>query len=141
LGFRFRCNTAHVIGNSNIISRLKYVIVAPMTVVRGEAYVVVGKWGVFVKFPNGEIKRIDGVFYISNIKWNLFFVGCISDQGYTIEFIKSICIIRDMQIHTIVGKGHMLERRGLNTPSWKYCKCWNLQCGIIVEHRKKSTMA
>jgi hypothetical protein len=35
--------TQHVTRNSNIISRFKYVIVASMTVVRGEAYIVVGK--------------------------------------------------------------------------------------------------
>jgi len=68
---------------------------------------------VFVKFPNGEIKRIDGAFYILGIKRNLLFIGCIFYQGYTIEFIKSICIIKDMQTHTIVGKWHKLERRGL----------------------------
>jgi hypothetical protein len=26
-------------------------------------HIVVGKGGVFVKFPNGEIKRVDGVLY------------------------------------------------------------------------------
>jgi hypothetical protein len=105
--------TQHVIGNPNIISRFEFVVVAPMIAAGGEAHIVVGKGGVFVKFPNGEIKRIDGVFYIPSIKWNLLFVGCISDQGYIVKFIKSICIITDMQAHTIVGKGHRLERRGL----------------------------
>jgi hypothetical protein len=84
-----------------------------MIVARGEAHTVAGKGNVFVKFPNGEIKRIDNVLCILGIKQNLFSIGCICNQRYTIEFIKSICIIRDMQIHTIVGKGHKLERRGL----------------------------
>jgi hypothetical protein len=84
-----------------------------MTSIGGEAHIVARKGGVIIKFSNGEIKRIDGVFYIPGIKQNFLFVGCIFDQEYTIESIKFICIIRDMQTHTIIGKGHKLERRGL----------------------------
>jgi hypothetical protein len=67
----------------------------------------------FVKFPNGEIKRINVVFYVPSIKQNLLSIGCISNQGYILEVIKSIHIIRDMQTCTIVRKGHRLERRDL----------------------------
>jgi hypothetical protein len=47
-----------------------------------------------------------------HIKQNLF-EGCISDQGYAIEFINSTCVIRDMQTHTILGKGHRIKKKWL----------------------------
>jgi hypothetical protein len=84
-----------------------------MIATRGEAHIIAGKGSVFIKFPNGEIKRINGVLYVLGIKRNLLSIGCIFDQGYIVKFINSICIIRDMQTHIIVGKGHMLEKRGL----------------------------
>jgi hypothetical protein len=71
-----------------------------MITTRGEAHVVARKGSVFVKFPNGEIKRINGVVNVLDIKWNLLSIGCIFDQGYTVKFTNSICIIRDMQAHT-----------------------------------------
>jgi hypothetical protein len=71
--------------NPNIIYGLKLVVTTPMIVIGGETHVVVGKGSVFVKFPNGEIKRIDDVLYIFSIKWNLLFIGCIFDQSYTIQ--------------------------------------------------------
>jgi hypothetical protein len=98
---------------------------------------------VFVKFPNGEIKRVDVSLYVPNIKQNLLSIWCISNRGYIVEFIKSIRIIRNMQTCTIVGKGHRLEKRGLY--KLQACivesNCWNLQCGTIVERRKASTLA
>jgi hypothetical protein len=84
-----------------------------MIVARSEAHIVEGKGSVFIKFPNGEIIRINGVLYVPNIKRNLLSIRCNSNQRYFIKFINSTCIIRDMQTCTIVGKGHRLERRGL----------------------------
>jgi hypothetical protein len=63
-------------------------------------------------FMSVEIKRINDVLYVPGIKQNLLLVGCISDQGYTVEFVKNICIIRDMKTRCIVGKGHRLGRKG-----------------------------
>jgi hypothetical protein len=84
-----------------------------MITARGEAHIVARKESVCVKFPNGEIQRINNVLNVPNIKWVLLSIGCIFDQRYIVKFMNSICIIRDMQIHTIVGKGHKLEKRGL----------------------------
>jgi len=84
-----------------------------MIVARNEAHIVAGKGNVFIKFPNGEIIRINGVLYVPNIKRNLLSIRCNSDQRYFIKFINSICIIKDMQTRTIIGRGHRLERRGL----------------------------
>jgi hypothetical protein len=39
-----------------------------MIVARSEAHIVEGKGSVFIKFPNGEIIRINGVLYVPNIK-------------------------------------------------------------------------
>jgi hypothetical protein len=61
---------------------------------------------------SGEIKRINDVLYVLGIKQNLLLVGCISYQGYTMEFVKNVCIIRDMKTRCIVGKGHRLGRKG-----------------------------
>jgi hypothetical protein len=43
-----------------------------MIVARGEAHTIVGKGNVFVKFPNGEIKRINGVLYVPGINGTCF---------------------------------------------------------------------
>jgi hypothetical protein len=77
-----------------------------MITIRGEAHIVVRKGSVFVKIQNVEIKRVNGVFYVPGIKWNLLSIGCIFYQRYIVKFNNSICIIRYMQTHTIVGKGH-----------------------------------
>jgi hypothetical protein len=71
--------------NPNIIYGLKPVVTTPMVVAGGETHVVGGKGSVYVKFPNGETKRIDDVLYVLSIRWNLLFIGCIFNQSCTIQ--------------------------------------------------------
>lgn len=58
---------------------------------------------------NGKIKSTENVLYVPDIKCNLLFVECISDQGYSLEFIQNICTIYDITTKQILGK---VERIG-----------------------------
>jgi hypothetical protein len=88
--------THYVIGNLDLISGLQPTNHAPMLNVAGEFHPMRGKGKVFVQLPNYEIMCIDNVLYDPSIHRNLFLVGYIANQGYTLEFVKSTCFIRDM---------------------------------------------
>jgi hypothetical protein len=88
--------TYHVTGNPDLILGLQPMHHAPMLDAAGEAHPVRGKDKVFVQLPNGEIKCIDQVLYVPGIHRNLLSIRYIANQSYTLEFIKSTCLIRDM---------------------------------------------
>jgi hypothetical protein len=98
--------THHVIGNPTIISD------SPM-IAAGQSHTVQGKGKVFVQLPDGEIKCIDNVLYVPGVHRNLLSVGCIANQGYTLEFVKSTCIIWDLQTRQIFARAERLNNRGL----------------------------
>jgi hypothetical protein len=56
----------------------------------GKAHPVVGKGKVFIQLPDREIKCIDNVLYVLGVHRNLLSVGCIANQGYTLEFINPL---------------------------------------------------
>jgi transposase InsO family protein len=105
--------THHVTGNPGIISNIQPVIHSPMTDAAGKSHLVKGKGKVFVQLPDGEIKCIDNVLYVPGVHRNLLSIGCIENQGYTLEFVKSTCIIRDLNTRQIFAKAERLSNRGL----------------------------
>jgi hypothetical protein len=105
--------THHVTGNPNIISDIHQVHHSPMLDATGKAHPVVGKGKVFIQLPDREIKCIDNVLYVPSVHRNLLSVGCIANQSYTLEFVKSTCIIWDMHTRQIFAKAEKLGNRGL----------------------------
>jgi hypothetical protein len=105
--------THHVTRNPDIISNIQPVIHNPMTDAIGKSHLVKGKGKVFVQLPDGEIKCIDNVLYVPGVHRNLLSIGCIENQGYTLEFVKSTCIIRDLNTRQIFAKAERLSNRGL----------------------------
>jgi hypothetical protein len=105
--------THHVIENPDIISNIQPVIHSPVTDAVGKSHPVKGKGKVFVQLSDGKIKCIDNVLYIPGVHRNLFSVGCIANQGYTLEFVKSTYIIRDLNTRQIFAKAERLSNRGL----------------------------
>ena len=103
----------HVVGNPNIILDIHQVHHSPMLDVAGKAHPVVGKGNVFIQLHDGKIKCIDNVVYVPGVHYNLFSVGCIANQGYILEFVKSTYIIQNMDIRQIFAKAEKLGNCGL----------------------------
>lgn len=47
--------------------------------------------------PNGKERQIHDVMYVLGIKRNLIYVSTIVDQDLKVEFIKSQCVLKDIQ--------------------------------------------
>jgi len=52
-----------------------------------------------VKLPYGQVKQINNVLYVPSIKKNLIYVSTIDDNDLKVEFLKSQCVIKDVQDH------------------------------------------
>eukprot|EP00253_Pinus_taeda_P019494 PITA_19494 len=50
-----------------------------------------------VNLPNGQKKQIHNVMYVPDIKKNLISVSTITDQDLKVEFVKSQCVVKDVQ--------------------------------------------
>jgi hypothetical protein len=55
-----------------------------------------GYGDVYVTLPNGFVKHIQNVMYVSGIKKNLILVSTITDRDLKVEFLKSHCVVKDM---------------------------------------------
>lgn len=51
--------------------------------------------------------------YVRGVTRNLPSVGSISDQGYSVEFVKYACIICDLSTRQILGKAVHMDKGGL----------------------------
>jgi hypothetical protein len=60
---------------------------------------VKGYGDVPMTLPNGCVKQIHNVMYVPGIKKNLISVSTITDQDLKVEFLKSHCVVKDMQDH------------------------------------------
>lgn len=114
--------TQHVNSNPNEIG-LKSCFVTLMMATRGERHFLYGKRSIVVKFPNGEIKYIENIFYIPDIHCNLLSVGCMAIQGYVVEFIKDAYIIHDNEIHQIQSRRECIGCKGLYRLNAKNILC------------------
>jgi hypothetical protein len=56
-----------------------------------------GYGDVCVTFPSGHVKQIKNVMYVPGIKKKLILVSTITDQGLKDEFVKSGCLVKDIQ--------------------------------------------
>jgi hypothetical protein len=52
-----------------------------------------------VNLPNGQMKQIHNVLYVSGIKKNLISISTIIDQNLNVEFMHSKCFVKDIQNH------------------------------------------
>ena len=84
-----------------------------MLIARGISHNVVGKGKVLIKLAYGSINSIDYVLYMPGIHRNLLSVGCIFDQGSAREFIKNLCLIRDIKTNMISFEGIMSGKNNL----------------------------
>ena len=49
-----------------------------------------------VNLPNGQLRQIHNVMYVSSIKKNLIYVSTITDNNLTMEFGKLRCVVKDI---------------------------------------------
>jgi hypothetical protein len=60
----------------------------------------------YVTLPTGEVKQIHNVMYVRGIKKNLISISTIADQDLKGEFVKSHCVVKDIQDHyKIIARG------------------------------------
>ena len=52
-----------------------------------------------MNFPRGQERKIHNVMYVPSIKKNLIYVSTIIDQDLKVEFVKSQCVVKDIQDH------------------------------------------
>lgn len=65
-----------------------------------------GYGDISVMMPNGQEKQIQNVVYVPGLKKNLISVSTIIDQHLKIEFVKSHCLVKDVQDnYKVVAKG------------------------------------
>lgn len=59
-----------------------------------------------VMLPNGKVRQIHDVMYVPSIKKNLIYVSTIVDQDLKVEFLKSQCVVKDIQDrYKVITKG------------------------------------
>jgi hypothetical protein len=59
-----------------------------------------------VTLPTSEVKQIHNVMYVPGIKKNLISVSTIANQDLKVEFVKSQCVVKDIQDHyKIIARG------------------------------------
>lgn len=69
-----------------------YVCLGDNRSLKVQGYGVIG-----VNLPNGQEKQIHNVMYVHGIKKNLISVSTITDQDLKMEFVKSQCVVEDIQ--------------------------------------------
>ena len=69
-----------------------YVCLGDNRSLKVQGYGVIG-----VNLPNGQEKQIHNVMYVPDIKKNLIYVSTITDQDLKVEFVKSQCVVKDIQ--------------------------------------------
>jgi hypothetical protein len=104
----------HVTGNPDILIDITTVFrTTPMFTAGGNSYHVTRRGRVLLKLSNGSIKSIKNVLYVPGIRRNLLSIGCFIEQGYSAEFIKNTCLIRDMKTRATILQGSRIGRKGL----------------------------
>jgi len=92
---------------------LKTAVVPSMIAAGGEIHHIAGQGSVLVKFSTGELKRISDVLFVPGICRNLLSVGCLSEQGYYLDFYNRACIIHNNVTRQLLGKATRLGKKGL----------------------------
>jgi hypothetical protein len=62
---------------------------------------VIGKGSITVQLPNGQIRSINEVLHVPDLRTNLISVGKVTDSGYDIAFNSNECVIRDLSREVI----------------------------------------
>jgi hypothetical protein len=67
-----------------------------------KSHKVQGYGVIIVKLPDGQVKQIHNVMYVLAIKKNLISISTIVDNDLKVEFVKSMCVVKDIQDHYMV---------------------------------------
>ena len=66
---------------------------------------VIEKGSITVQLPNGNIRCINEVLHVPDLRTNLISVEKVTDSGYDITFKTNDCIIRDMSLNQVICTG------------------------------------
>ena len=86
----------HVLSNSSVFSSPSPNSGTRITSIGGHTHDVTRVGSIVIRLPIGEMQQISHVLYSPGITKNLISVGFLTDKGFTLEFQKSLCLIKNM---------------------------------------------
>ena len=99
-----------------------------------------------MNFLDGQVRQIHNVMYVPGIKTNLICVATIFDNDLKVEFLKSQCLVKDIQdlyrivsIGTIIGGLYKMDvtknnHQALASTTMSIEELWNQRYGNLNQN-------
>ena len=88
--------TNYVSSDASVFSSLSPRSGTRITSVGGHTHDVTGMGNIVIRLPLGKMQQISYVLYSLGITKNLISIGFLTDKGFTLEFQKSLCLIKNI---------------------------------------------
>ena len=86
----------HVSSDASVFSSLSPSSGTRITSVGGHTHDVIGVGNIVFQLPTSEMQQISHVLYFLDITKNLISIGFFTNKEFTLEFQKSLCLIKNM---------------------------------------------